>query len=214
MPYAASTTADRAIVSASSVRTGDPALYAARAAVAPTSPHVDVAERLLRSRMRLQAAVRRVPLEAWAARPGEGRWNACEILEHLALAEWSVIEFVRSTLLTLPPRVGLSRVADDAQVLQAASDRRTRMEVPERLRPTGRASRPAALCASVDAARDAALALALSAGDALRERAAPHPQLGLLDGAQWLLFLAGHTERHAAQLDELAARWQTTHVAA
>ncbi len=214
MPYAASTIADRAIVAADTVRTGDPALFAARAAIAPVPSHVDVAARLLRSRARLQAAVRRVPLAAWSARAGEGRWNACEILEHLALAEWSVIEFVRGTLLTLPARDGFSQVADDAQVLRAASDRRARMETPERLRPIGRAGRPAALCASVDAARDAALALALSAGDALRERAAPHPQLGLLDGAQWLLFLAGHTERHAAQLDEVGAGWQVAPAAA
>ena len=213
MPFAASAIADRAVVAAPSVRSGEPDLFAARVAIAP-SLQVDVPARLLRSRTRLQAAVRSVPLAAWTARAGDGRWSASEILEHLALAEWAVIEFVRGTLLTLPPRDGLARAADDTQVLRVAADRGTRLEAPERLRPIGRWSRPAALRASVDAARDAALALATGAGPALRERAAPHPQLGLLDGAQWLLFLAGHTERHTAQLDELAAGWQAAPAAA
>jgi hypothetical protein len=214
MPYAASITADHVLVAAASVRSGDPAPFAARGIAGPMPSQVDVAARLQRSRARLQAVVRRVPVGAWGERAGDGRWTACEILEHLALTEWSVIEFVRGTLLTLPPSGVLGCVADDGQVLRAATDRGTRMETPERLRPIGRGSRPAALYASVDVARDAALALAGGAGGALRERAAPHPQLGLLDGAQWLLFLAGHTERHAAQLDELAANWEAARVAA
>jgi hypothetical protein len=214
MPYAASSTADHLLVAAAPVRSGDPAPFATRGIVGAMPAHVDVAARLLRSRARLQAAVRRVPVEAWGERAADGRWTASEILEHLALAEWSVIEFVRGTLLTLPPSAALGRVVDDTQVLRAATDRGTRMEAPERLRPIGRGRRPAALYASVDVARDAALALVGGAGGALRERVAPHPHLGLLDGAQWLLFLAGHTERHAAQLDALVANWEAAPVAA
>ena len=39
----------------------------------------------------------------------------------------------------------------------------------------------------------------------LRALVVPHPALGELDGVQWLLFVAYHTDRHAAQLGELGA---------
>lgn len=194
MWYAASDIIETAVMTAS------PEMWGARATAAA---RVDVPLRLRASRDRLHEVVRAVSGDAWTARPEDGRWTACEILEHLALAEWAVVEFARGMLLTAPRASGVhSRVAD-AEVLRAATDRTVRLEAPERLRPLGRWSRPGVVCGSLDAARDAALVLAVRSSDALRARVAPHPQLGLLDGAQWLLFLAGHTERHAAQLRAL-----------
>lgn len=196
MLYAASDIADTAFVSAT------PPLPATRAA---SGARVDVVQRLCASRARLRAAVRGVSPDAWAVRPADGRWTACEILEHLALTEWSVVEFVRGTLLTWPRAGGPRARTPDAEVLRAAVDRTVRLEAPERLQPLGRWSRPGVMCGSIEAARDEALALAGASGEALRARFAPHPHLGLLDGAQWLLFLAGHAERHAAQLEALVA---------
>ncbi len=40
----------------------------------------------------------------------------------------------------------------------------------------------------------------------LRERFAPHPFAGVLDGHQWVLTLAAHTDRHAAQIEEIRGR--------
>jgi hypothetical protein len=37
----------------------------------------------------------------------------------------------------------------------------------------------------------------------LRGFCAPHPALGLLDGKQWLLFVAAHVERHTRQILEI-----------
>jgi hypothetical protein len=43
-------------------------------------------------------------------------------------------------------------------------------------------------------------------GRALSELKAPHPLIGPLDFYQWLLFLAQHEERHAAQIRETLSR--------
>ena len=40
----------------------------------------------------------------------------------------------------------------------------------------------------------------------LRDRFAPHPFAGMIDGYQWVLFLAAHTDRHAAQIEETLGR--------
>jgi hypothetical protein len=39
--------------------------------------------------------------------------------------------------------------------------------------------------------------------DDLRLVGTVHPVLGMLDGVQWLLFLAAHTERHTRQVREV-----------
>lgn len=205
MLYAASDIADTTFVSAAS-----PVL----ASRVPGGARVDVAQRLRASRERLREVVRGVAPAAWAARPDAGRWTACEILEHLALTEWSVVEFVRGTLLTWP-RAGTAQPrTPDAEVLRAAADRTVRLEAPERLQPLGRWSRPGVVCASIEAARDEAIALATASSEALRARFAPHPHFGMLDGAQWLLFLAGHAERHAAQLQAMVAGRRGASIAA
>ena len=174
----------------------------------------DVVARLDASREVLRAAVSALPTAAWMVTAGPGRWTAAEVLEHLALTEWAVVEFVRGTLLTWPSHDPAITLPTDAEVLRAAADRTIPLEAPERLCPAGFGGRPAALFAGIEAARDAAVSLAREHGEALRARTAPHPHFGQLDGAQWLLFLAGHTERHAAQLDELAATWKAAPAAA
>jgi hypothetical protein len=163
----------------------------------------DVVGRLEASRDALREAVAAVPAPLWAAGGPAGRWGAAEVVEHLALTEWAVVEFVRGTLLTWPRHDPAITLPTDHEVLRAATDRSLRLDAPERLRPVGQGARPAALCAGLEVARETAIALAVTHGEALRTRTAPHPHLGQLDGAQWLLFLAGHAERHAAQLREL-----------
>ena len=34
---------------------------------------------------------------------------------------------------------------------------------------------------------------------------APHPEMGVMDGYQWLLLIAAHCERHTAQILEIKA---------
>ena len=151
----------------------------------------------------------------WTARPAAGGWNAVEVVEHLALAEWSVLAFVRDALSggdraagPLPAAaVGreapLPRLTDDA-LWHRVAGRRVRLHAPERLRPTGRWARPAAQLAAFQAERAATLAYLRTTTDPLRAVFAPHPNFGLLDGCQWLLYLAAHTERHLGQLAHLA----------
>ncbi|MEO8055858.1 MAG: hypothetical protein ABI768_11940 [Acidobacteriota bacterium] len=39
--------------------------------------------------------------------------------------------------------------------------------------------------------------------DDLRAHAAPHPEMGMLDGYWWIALLAAHAERHTAQIREV-----------
>lgn len=218
MPYAASDTLSRAILGAPPIaRAAVGAWTPQRSAVleretARATGRVDVVCALTRSRDALHEVIAHLPQQVWTATPARGRWTACQILEHLALTEWAVLEYVRG-MLAQPPTDRRGPAQDDARVLAVATDRARGALAPERLQPAAVTVRPAAWCARLDATRGAVLALAPHV-DALRGRIGPHPQLGALDGVQWLLFLAGHTTRHAQQLGELAAERRVTAFAA
>jgi hypothetical protein len=166
-----------------------------------------VAERLDASRRRLLAFGRALGPAQWTARPtAPGRWTAGDVMEHLALTEWTVLAFVRGPLQAASPApraTALDRTSDDA-LWRAVVDPRVPLDAPERLRPTARWPRPAAHLAAFDAERSATLAYLRATGDPLRAVVAPHPTFGLLDGCQWLLYLAAHTERHLVQLARIA----------
>ena len=54
--------------------------------------------------------------------------------------------------------------------------------------------------------RAATLQFVRETGKALHHHFAPLGPLGDLDGYQWLLLLASHTERHVAQIEEVKAQ--------
>jgi hypothetical protein len=51
--------------------------------------------------------------------------------------------------------------------------------------------------------RAANIEFARTTQESLRGRFYPHPLVGMIDCYQWLLFLAAHTERHSAQMEEI-----------
>ena len=51
--------------------------------------------------------------------------------------------------------------------------------------------------------RDAHIEYVDKTQDDLRDHFSPHPAAGLLDAYQWILLMSAHTERHAAQINEV-----------
>ncbi len=81
-------------------------------------------------------------------------------------------------------------------------DRSQRGEAPERIRPKGRFATREETIRAFEERRAANIAYARETSEPLRDRFAPHPFAGVIDGYQWILFLAAHTDRHAAQIEE------------
>jgi hypothetical protein len=101
----------------------------------------------------------------------------------------------------LPPRESAARVTDDL-IVKTMFDRSTRRPAPEAVLPKGRWATPEALAGDVITARDAMLEWLVGVQEDLRSYGAPHPVMGTLDGVQWLLFVAAHTQRHTRQIAE------------
>ena len=144
----------------------------------------------------------------WTWAPDHRTWSASQIAEHLVLMDETAAQLLgeRFNLLEALSFTDEKRVRKDAMIPIATVDRQTRIEAPERIRPTGRFANRAACVAAFTAARDALVTVVRTSSVDYRERGRAHPLLGMFDGVQWMIFVVAHTSRHLAQLAELRAQ--------
>ena len=154
----------------------------------------------------LERAVATVPANLRKRRPSPERWSVAEILAHLAIVEGRVTQLLGAQI-GAARAAGLGSERETSGVVSTVDVAR----VLDRSRPVtaSAASQPPA-DADVDIAlaalaerRDALRAtLAAADGLALAEVSAPNPALGPLNVYQWVVFVAAHEARHAAQIHE------------
>jgi len=140
----------------------------------------------------------------WKFKPGPGRWSIAEIVEHLALVENLLLENVRPQLAS---STTIARDRDpkqmDATILAKMPDRSTKYQAPPPIVPTGRWAPQAALDRFL-ASRQQTVAFLKSDAD-LRGPVVTHPAFGAMDGYEWILAIAAHSERHTKQILEVKA---------
>ena len=141
----------------------------------------------------------------WRFKPSPEQWSAAECIEHIAVVEQSLLRTLQR-LAAGPPgteeMLAATRGKDDI-ILRAVPRRRGKVQAPEPARPSNRWPDTATLVASFTEIRDQTILYVRSTDHALRSVSHPHIVFGPLDGYQWLLFLAAHSERHLRQLQEL-----------
>lgn len=140
---------------------------------------------------------------------GSGNWTPLQIVEHVVVVESGVQGKLREAMRQEGAREGATQEKSSEETTRrlVLVGRRgaVRVAAPEFALPKGRfAEGPAALAAFAQV-RTATLDLLAEPEQALPQLAAitlPHQSLGPMEGRQWLLFLAMHTRRHAAQIRE------------
>jgi hypothetical protein len=135
-------------------------------------------------------------------RPGRDAWSVAECAEHVALSEPVLRDLARDLVLSSPsrPAHAASVQGKDGAIVRAMRDRSRRAKTLPILEPTGRWPTRAELVTEFLEQRAATLAYVRGTRDPLHYHFAPLEPFGDLDGYQWLLLLASHTERHAAQM--------------
>jgi hypothetical protein len=137
-------------------------------------------------------------------KPGPDRWSIAECLEHIAIVENAVLSGVRVRLEKGPaPAADRDVKQIDAMILTTVPDRSTKVKAPAQLVPTGN-SAPAANLENFLASRQQTVNW-LKSDSNLRGHSVDHPVLGPLDGYEWILAAAGHSERHTKQILEVKA---------
>jgi DinB family protein len=150
----------------------------------------DAVAALRRAIDELLAVLAGVPEAEWASKPASDVWSLAETAEHVVKTN----QRVQTTLATrLRPIPAGSRCIEDAAIPALFEHEGA---APDVARPTGEWPERDRCLAMLAGSRDALVAWAERGPDDPRTQAAVHPFLGLMDGVQWLLFVAAHTARH------------------
>ena len=149
-----------------------------------------------------------IPRDRWTERPAPDRWSFVELFEHLYKVEHSCARVIAKGAAEARA-AGHPMETDTHSVLgqlDAAGlrDRSRRIEVPERVAPSGTWSPDEA--AEKLAASRAELHDAIDAGNglALGSVYQTHARLGEIDLYKWILFVGEHEARHVQQAAEIA----------
>ncbi len=140
----------------------------------------------------------------WNFKSAPDRWSVAQVMEHIAAAE----DFIRGML---KEKVMMGPAGDpgrdvkktDEAVLMMVPDRTTKAQAPEPLVPTNRFGSPEGSIKHFVDSR-AATEDFLKTTTGLRDHVTDSP-LGKLDGYEFVLFIAAHSERHTKQINEVKA---------
>ena len=163
---------------------------------------------LVSSQQRLILATVGLNNDQWTFDPGTDRWSIAQCAEHLVLSENALLGIVRNQVLQAPenPSGAAAARGRDGIIVAAIRDRSQRGKTFDFLEPQTAASTPAAFIGEFLTRRATTLQYVRESTDCLHHHFAPLGPLGDLDGYQWLLLLACHTDRHVAQMEEIKAQ--------
>jgi hypothetical protein len=153
----------------------------------------------------VQQATKGLSAAQWNFKPAPERWSVAEVTEHIAAAEDFLMGLVTSQVMKAPARTENEDLkALDDSVLSKIPDRTVKVKAPEPLVPTNRFGTPQASLKHFVDSRGKTEEFLKSTPD-LRDHAVDSPLGKKLDGYEWILFIAAHSERHTKQILEVKA---------
>lgn len=165
-------------------------------------------EYLTQTRDQVLAETAKLTAAQWSFKAAPERWSVGEVVQHLTLAEPFLFD-TQQKLAAAPPATAEQRAATkgkDDIIRKAIPDRTKKFQAPEPLQPatSSKVTGQAEVVAAFTNHRAKTIDYATKTKDDLRARVSDSP-LGPLDGYQWLLFIAAHSDRHLAQIREVKA---------
>jgi hypothetical protein len=157
---------------------------------------------LVASRDAFLAAVQGVAGDAASRRAGEGQWTILECAEHVALAERAMLD---SLTAAEPGERMPAFERREARITAAVVDRARRVSAPESTVPAGRFAALGDASRAFADARGATLAFLAAVDGDLRALRTIHPVFGPMSSHELAVVMAGHSRRHAAQVEEIRA---------
>lgn len=156
-------------------------------------------------------ATKRLSDAQWKFKLAPDRWSIAENLAHVVVVQERVLGPILEQLVTAPPPLtGIDNKVVDSIVIHQFPTRLARFSAPEAVNP-GEPIAPAELLSRLSG-NCQRLADSLDR-PGLRQHAVPAAPLKgvskgayeFMDGYQWILAAAAHTERHAKQMLEIMA---------
>jgi hypothetical protein len=143
----------------------------------------------------------------WNFKTAPDRWSIAEVVEHLAAAEDMLRGMTQEQVMktpAIPARDPVELKKIDDGVLAQVPDRSHKIQAPEPLKPTNRFGSPADAEKHFVESRATTETFLKNTPD-LRAHAVDSPMGVKLDGYEWMLLIAAHSERHTKQILEVKA---------
>jgi uncharacterized damage-inducible protein DinB len=160
-----------------------------------------------RTRQRFIALLETVSPDEAEAKPG-GKWSIKEIVEHVALVDEGTSRICRKLV---DKAIAAGRPSDGELIVSTRFGERSaqiatmKVEAPERVQPTGGVSFEESL-ERLEASRKAFIGMRTEmATHDLSGATFPHPFMGELTAAEWLMVAGGHEMRHIKQIERQLA---------
>jgi hypothetical protein len=140
----------------------------------------------------------------WNFKAGPDRWSIAQVMEHIAAAEDFMRGMDEERVMKAPAgEPGRDAKKTDEAVLAMVPDRSHKAQAPEPLQPSNRFGSPAASVKHFVESRATTEAF-LKNTPGLRDHVMDSP-MGKLDGYEFILLAAAHSERHTKQILEVKA---------
>jgi hypothetical protein len=140
----------------------------------------------------------------WNFKPGPDRWSIAQVMEHIAAAEDYIRGMVVEKVMAAPAVPDRDLKKTDDAVMAMIPDRSQKAQAPEPLVPTNRFGSYDGSLKHFVASR-ATTEEFLNTTPGLRDHAVDSPMNMKLDGYQFILLIAAHSERHTKQILEVKA---------
>jgi hypothetical protein len=140
----------------------------------------------------------------WNFKAGPDRWSIAQVMEHIAAAEDYIRGILVEKVMVAPAAPGRDTKKIDDGVMAKVPDRSQKAQAPEPLVPTNRFGSPDASLKHFLESR-ATTEEYLKTTPGLRDHAVDSPLGVKMDGYEFVLFIAAHSERHTKQILEVKA---------
>jgi uncharacterized damage-inducible protein DinB len=162
----------------------------------------EIVEHLERGRRDFMDAASGLTESEAAHRPDPARWSVLDCVEHVATVESRFLGWLEAEKRVDAPSIDKEK---EIGLLARVADRSTRAQAPAAVVPSGRFATLAEALEEFNARRTRSVQFASDRSDDLYYLSAEHARFGSLNGAEVMMLITGHANRHAAQIREVRA---------
>ncbi|RYY24240.1 MAG: DinB family protein [Chitinophagaceae bacterium] len=161
------------------------------------------ADLMVESRENLLTKVKGLTPAQLAFKADPASWSVAECVEHIAITEDGLFGWSQSALKTPadPSKRDSVKYRDD-EVLKMITDRSSKFQAQDGVRPTGKFTNLQAALNAFTTSRNKNIEYIKTTNDDLRNHYNDFP-FGKLDAYQTIIFMTGHSNRHTAQIVEV-----------
>jgi uncharacterized damage-inducible protein DinB len=167
----------------------------------------EIVQHLERGHRDFLAAVSGLSEAQAAHRPDPTRWSVLDCVEHVTTVEQRFLGWLEADKRAGVPPIDKEK---EASLLARVSDRSNRAQAPEAVVPTGRFGTLAEALEQFSQRRSRSIQFAVERCNDLYSLAAEHARFGPLNGAEVMMLIVGHADRHKAQIQEVRASLNQT----